>query len=240
MDSAAKGLEKSVSKKVGKAIADYKMIKDGDKILVAVSGGKDSMTLLKILSERRSFVPIRYEILAVHVDMGYRCVNKEVLKKFLGDNGYPFFFKKVDVLKGKSRRDITCFWCSWTRRKALFEAAREHGCNKIALGHHKDDIVQTILMNLLFEGQISAMSPNQEMFGGKLAIIRPLAYVDEKDTEALARQNKFPVPHCACPNADTTKRSVVAKFIKEIEKVTPGVKTNVFRSLQRIKKDYLL
>jgi len=235
-----KNLEKAVSKKVGSAIADYGMIKDGDKILVAVSGGKDSLTLLKILSERRSFVPIRYEILAVHVDLGYKCVNKEELKKFLQEKNYPFHFKKIDILKGKSRADITCFWCSWNRRRALFEAAKEYGCNKLAFGHHKDDIVATILMNLLFEGEISAMAPYQEMFKGKLSIIRPLAYVDEDDIEELARLNSFPVPHCSCPNTNATKRSVVTKFIKELEKTTPSVKTNVFRSLKRIKKDYLL
>jgi tRNA 2-thiocytidine biosynthesis protein TtcA len=95
-------------------------------------------------------------------------------------------------------------------------------------------------MNLLFEGEISAMAPYQEMFRGKLSIIRPLAYVDEDDIEELAHLNRFPVPHCLCPNANTTKRSVVAKFVKELEKTTPSVKTNIFRSLQRIKKDYLL
>ena len=98
-------LEKSVSKKIGRAIADYGMIKDGDKILVAVSGGKDSLTLLKFLSLRKKFVPIRYDILALHVDLGYRCVNKDVLKKFLEDNGYSYHFKKLDILKGKRREE---------------------------------------------------------------------------------------------------------------------------------------
>ena len=142
-------LEKSLSKKIGRAIADYGMIKDGDRILVAVSGGKDSLTLLKLLSERKKFVPIRYDILALHVDLGYRCVNKDVLKKFLEDNGYPYHFKKLDILKGKRRKDITCFWCSWNRRKALFEAAQTYGCSTIALGHHKDDIAQTIQFMLI-------------------------------------------------------------------------------------------
>ena len=233
-------LEKSLSKKIGRAIADYGMIKDGDRILVAVSGGKDSLTLLKLLSERKKFVPIRYDILALHVDLGYRCVNKDVLKKFLEDNGYPYHFKKLDILKGKRRKDITCFWCSWNRRKALFEAAQTYGCSTIALGHHKDDIAQTILMNLLFEGEISAMAPRQELFGGKLTLIRPLAYVDERDIQELARLYRFPLPHCACPNAGKTKRAVVGKFIDDLEKETPYVKTNILRSLQRIKKDYLL
>lgn len=233
-------LERSISKKVGRAVADYGMIKDGDRILVAVSGGKDSLTLLKVLSDRKAFVPIRYDVLALHVDMGYKCANKEVLKEFLHKRGYSFHFKTLDIFKGNQGLKITCFWCSWNRRKALFEAAKEYGCSKIALGHHKDDIVQTILMNLLFEGEISAMAPYQELFGGESAIIRPLAYVEEKDIEELARQYDFPVPHCACPNAKTSKRRAIKKFIAEIEEISPGVKSNIFRSLQRIKKDYLV
>ncbi len=238
--TALKKLEASISKKVGRACGDYGLIKDGDRIIVAVSGGKDSLALLKVLSDRLSFVPIRYEILAIHVDLGYKCVEKDVLKKYLQSRGYPFHFISTDILKGKSRADITCFWCSWNRRKVLFEAAEKYNCNKIALGHHKDDIVQTILMNLLFEGQISAMAPYQEMFEGKLAIIRPLAYVEEKETEELGRLSGFPVPHCRCPNAHKTKRAVVAKIIDELEETSPGVKTNIFKSLQRIKKEYLL
>ncbi len=233
-------LEKSISKKVGRAIADYGMIRDGDRILVAVSGGKDSLVLLKILSDRRRIVPIRYEVVAVHVDLGYACVNKEVLKKFLQERGYDLHVKKLDILKGKARSEISCFWCSWNRRKALFEAAKKYGCNKLAFGHHKDDIVQTILLNLLFEGEISAMSACQEMFKGKLSIIRPLAYVEEPEIAEFARLYGFPVPHCACPNSKTTKRAVVKKFVNDVQEICPGVKTNIFKSLTRIKKDYLL
>jgi len=233
-------LERSVSKKVGRAIADYDMIQDGDKILVAVSGGKDSLVLLKLLSDRATFVPIKYEIVALHVDLGYKCVHKETLQKFLREKGFSLQIKSVDILKGRPRAEITCFWCSWNRRKALFEAAREHGCNKIAFGHHKDDIVQTVLMNLLFEGEVSGMSPKQDMFGGKVSLIRPLAYVEEPETEELARLAGFPVPHCACPNAKVTKRAVVRDFINQLQDVCPSVKTNIFKSLQRVKKDYLL
>lgn len=266
-------IERSISKKVGRAIADYKMIEDGDRILVAVSGGKDSLTLLKILSDRKSFVPVKYDVLAIHVDLGYTCINKEALKKFLQDKGYAFQIKKIDVLKGRSREEITlqpvpikligtgripphgrkefgatgfsplgstCFWCSWNRRKALFEAAAEHGCNKIAFGHHKDDIVQTILMNLLFEGEISAMAPLQKMFKDKISLIRPLAYVEEKEIEELARLNSFPLPACSCPNGKTSKRALVRNFINELQGACPSVKTNIFKSLKNIKQDYLL
>jgi tRNA 2-thiocytidine biosynthesis protein TtcA len=239
-DKPRKKSETAISKKVGRAIGDYGMISDGDRILVAVSGGKDSLTLFKMLSQRRSFVPIRYDLVALHVDLGYHCAHQDVLKRFFEDEGYDLVIKKIDLLKDKARHEITCFWCSWNRRKALFEAAQEIGCNKIALGHHKDDIVQTILMNLLFEGQISAMAPKQDLFEGKVAIIRPLAYVEEKEIEEWVRLSGFPLPHCTCPNAATSKRLVVKKFLNELQAISPGIKTNVFKSLQNIKKDYLL
>lgn len=229
-----------LSKKVGKAIMDYKMLNGGDKILVAVSGGKDSLTLLKILEQRRSFVPIRYELVAVHVDMGYKCIHPRILEKYFKQNDYNYYMKKVDILKKTPREEMTCFWCSWNRRKALFETADKLGCNKLALGHHKDDIIQTFFLNLVFQGEISTMSPRQELFGGKIIIIRPLAYLEEKDCERFAKENNFPVPHCSCPNAGRTQRNQVAKLIKQVEKMSPNFKTNVFRSLQRIKKEYLL
>jgi len=229
-----------LSKRIGKAIMDYNMLSDGDKILVAISGGKDSMTVLKILEERRSFVPIKYELVAVHVDMGYKCIHPKILEKYLKENGYNYYFKKVNILKDIPRDKITCFWCSWNRRKALFEAADKLGCNKVALGHHKDDIIQTFLLNLVFQGEISTMAPRQELFNGKIVIIRPLAYVEEKDCERFAKENNFPIPHCACPNAGKTQRAQVGKLIKQIEKMSPNFKTNIFRSLQRVRKEYLL
>jgi len=229
-----------LSKKVGKAIMDYKMLEDGDRILVAVSGGKDSMTLLKILEQRRSFVPIKYELIAVYVDMGNRPTHNKTVEKYFRKSGYKYLIKKVDILKKTPREKITCFWCSWNRRKALFAAANKLGCNKIALGHHKDDIVQTFLLNLVFQGEISTMSPRQELFKGKIAIIRPLAYLEEQDTQRFAKENNFPVPNYRCPNRGKAQRGQVAKLIKQFEKMSPNFKTNIFRSLQRIKREYLL
>lgn len=229
-----------LSKKVGKALTDYGMIQDKDKILVAVSGGKDSLSLLKILRHRQSFVPVKYELLAVHVDMGYKCIQPKILKAYFKKNGYNYHIKKIDILKGKSRADITCFWCAWNRRKALFEAADKFGCNKIALGHHKDDIVATILLNLFFNSEISAMKPKQELFEGKVSIIRPLAYVEEKEIIRFSRLNDFPHPKCTCPNSNNSQRAEVGRIIRELEKTCPQVKTNIFRAVKKIKKDYLL
>ncbi|MFH0876926.1 MAG: tRNA lysidine(34) synthetase TilS [Candidatus Omnitrophota bacterium] len=242
MSKKASGLETAVSKKVGRAIFDYRMVADGDKILVAVSGGKDSLVLLKILSDRRSFVPIKYDLVAVHVDFqgGRHGVDRSLLKEHLKRQGVPFYFKKAKLRKGKGRENRSCFWCAWNRRKVLFELAAKYACNKLALGHHKDDIIETILMNLFFEGEISAMVPRQKMFEGKVTIIRPLAYVEKCDITKLAQRLDLPVAICRCPQSQTSNRRRMADLIQELEKKCPGVKTNIFRSLQRIKKDYLL
>jgi len=238
--SFLQGQEFYISKRVGKAIMDYQMLSDGDKIAVAVSGGKDSLTLLKVLADRQSFVPIKYELLAVHIDLGYPCMHPKILAEYFKSQRIKYHIEKVDILKGKTRRDITCFWCSWNRRKALFEVANRYGCTKVALGHHKDDIVETILLNLFFHGEISAMSPRQILFKGKIILIRPLAYVDEDMIRRFARRAGFPHEKCSCPNSLTSKRTQITGIIKDLEKVCPEIKTNIFKSIKRIKQDYLL
>ena len=238
--SSIQGPEFYISKRVGKAIHDYHMLDEGDKVLVAVSGGKDSLTLLKVLQDRQSFVPIKYDLLAVHVDMGYPCQHPKILSKHFEKMGIAYHIEKIDILKGKSRKDISCFWCSWNRRKALFETANRMGCTKVALGHHHDDIVETMLLNLFFHGEISAMSPRQELFGGKIVLIRPLAYVDEDMIVRFAKALEFPHHKCACPNSLTSNRTKMTELLKDLKKICPDVKKNIFRSLQRIKKDYLV
>ena len=234
------GTEYYISKRVGKASVDYNMLAEGDKILVAVSGGKDSLTLLRILQDRRKFVPIKYDLLAVHVDMGYPCQHPKILAAYFKELGVDYHIEKIDILQGKSRKDISCFWCSWNRRKALFQVADRFGCTKVAFGHHQDDIVETMLLNLFYHGEISGMCPRQELFGGKIVLIRPLAYVEEKMIVKFAKDAGFPHHKCACPNSITSKRTKMTDILTDLEKVCPDVKKNIFRSLKRIKKDYLL
>ncbi|MFH0917738.1 MAG: ATP-binding protein [Candidatus Omnitrophota bacterium] len=234
------GTEHHISKLVGKAMTDYEMIADGDKIAVAVSGGKDSLSLLKLLKDRQKFVPIKYELLAVHVDMGYPCHHPKMLAEYFKKIGVEYHIEKIDILKGKSRKDISCFWCSWNRRKALFEVTKRFNCTKLALGHHKDDIIETILMNMFFNGEISGMNPKQELFKGVIKIIRPLAYVDEDLIVKLAKTLEFPHHKCVCPNALTSKRTKITKMIRSLKKDCPDVKTNIFRSIKRIRSEYLL
>jgi len=238
--SVIQGPEFYISKRVGRAIMDYKMLCEGDKIAVAVSGGKDSLTLLRVLNDRRKFVPIKYDILAVHIDLGYPRSYAKPLERYFKKAGIKYHIEKVDVLRRTKPKDISCFWCSWNRRKALFETAVRFGCTKVALGHHKDDIIETILLNLFFQGEISAMSPKQELFGGKIILIRPLAYVEEYTIKRFAKLEKLPHQACVCPRSITSSRTRIANIIRQLKKVCPDVKTNIFRSVKRIKEDYLL
>lgn len=229
-----------ISTRIGRAIQDYKLIEDKDRILVAVSGGKDSLTLLKLLNERKKWAPVSYELRAMHVETDFRCggcVHTKVLKKFFEDIGVKYHFKKVKVLDGNRR--TSCFWCSWNRRKALFLAADRFGCNKIALGHHKDDIVETLLLNIFYHGEFAAMNPRQELFGGKVTIIRPLCYVEEENMRKFAKESGFPSQMCRCPNADMSKRRLMKEFVKKMERDCKYVKTNIFKSISRVKEDYI-
>jgi tRNA 2-thiocytidine biosynthesis protein TtcA len=245
----AKRLAELISKKTGQAMIDYNMLAENDKIAVAVSGGKDSLSLLKILKQRQKFVPIRHDIFAVHIDMGYPCQHPKILEKFFKENNIEYYIERVDILKDNNchnheikdkRQNISCFWCSWNRRKAIFQTADKFGCNKVALGHHFDDIVETILLNLFFQGEISAMSPRQELFKGALTIIRPFAYIQESLIAQFAKDCKLPYSHCRCPNSDTSKRKLIKEMLKNLQRISPDIKKNVFNSIKRIKKDYLL
>jgi tRNA 2-thiocytidine biosynthesis protein TtcA len=238
--ASLQGLEYYISKRIGRAIIDYGMINAGDKISVAVSGGKDSLTLLRILNERRRFVPVKYDLMAIHVDQGYPRSYSASLIKYFRKLKVDYHIEKTDALKKTQRKDINCFWCAWNRRKTLFQVADRLGFRKVALGHHLDDIVETVLLNMFFQGEISGMCPKQELFKGKITLIRPMAYVEEETIARFVKQEKIPHDSCTCPNSVVSCRAKMGKIIRGLRKTCPEVKTNIFRSLQRIKKDYLL
>jgi tRNA 2-thiocytidine biosynthesis protein TtcA len=230
----------NLSKALGKACWDYKMLQEGDRILLAVSGGKDSLALLRLLKERQAFVPIAYEIIACHVDMGFEWMDTEGLGTHFENEDVPYHIVKPPDKRWNAKKEFGCFWCSWNRRKALFDLMKELRCTKLALGHHMDDIVETLLMNLLFNGEIGTMKPYQEMFNGEFAIIRPLAYVQEKQLKRYSAGLELPVMKSECPHGNTSKRKLMKGLVSDMERHSPNVKKNVFRSLQRIRKDYLL
>jgi tRNA 2-thiocytidine biosynthesis protein TtcA len=229
-----------ISSRIGKAIADYNLIEDKDRILVAVSGGKDSLSLLKLLNERKRWAPISYELIAAHIETDYRCsgcVHTKALKKFFEDSGIDHRFEKIKILRKKGERP-SCFWCAWNRRKALFLLADSLGCRKIAFGHHKDDIIETLLLNIFYHGEFAGMNPRQELFDGKIVIIRPLCYVEERYLRLFAKESGFPFQMCKCPNSALSKRRMVKTMIQSVEKDCRYVKTNIFRSMARVKTEY--
>jgi tRNA 2-thiocytidine biosynthesis protein TtcA len=227
------------TKKAGKAIWDYRMLSDGDKVIVAVSGGKDSLCLLKIMQERLKFVPIDYELIACHVDMGFPWVNADVLADYFEREGLSYIIASPPEDWTGDIESLDCFWCSWNRRKAIFDLAGDIGANKIAFAHHMDDIIETMLLNLFFQGEIGTMMPYQEMFDGELAIIRPLAYVEEKELARLATILNLPVIASSCPRGDVSKRSLVKGIVADLKKHNRNVKKNIFRSLTKIRQEYL-
>ncbi len=226
-------------KKVGKTIKKYGMIEEGDRILVGVSGGKDSFTLLKILEDRRGFYPNQYELLAVHIATDLPCegiIKPEKMEEFLKSNNYPY---KIVHARIKNEKGLNPFWCSWNRRRILFELANKMGFNKIALGHHRNDVIETLLLNIFYHAEISTMLPYQSLFEGKMTIIRPLYNIPESDTEKFARLYNFPAVHCRCPFNHETRREMFKRIVKEIEKVHPKAGVNAIRAMENIKMEYL-
>lgn len=232
----------SLSKKVGAAIGDYDMLHDGDRVVVGFSGGKDSMTLLKLLKYRQTFAPIKFELLAMVIDMGLPGLDIKSLENFLQSEDVLYHIERTDFLReDRTIFDANRFWCSENRRQALFECAHRMGFNKLALGHHQDDIIETILFNLLFRGHLSTMRPKQEFFKDKITIIRPLAYIEGKKITALAKKANYPkLGDDDCPNKSMAKRKMIKDLIRRLERENHAVKTNIFKSVQRVKKDYLL
>jgi tRNA 2-thiocytidine biosynthesis protein TtcA len=235
--------EKEIRSLVGKAIHHYGLIQDGDRILVAVSGGKDSLSLLHLLKERLKRVPIRYEVFTVHIDLGFDSGRADILRDYFEEEGLTYHIEFTDIGKranSSENRENPCFLCAWERRKKLFQLANRFKCNKVALGHHKDDIIETLLLNIFYSGEISTMLPLQSLFKGKITIIRPLSLLEEKKVEKFARAMHLPVGSSGCPSSGRTKRKEVKEIIETLSTKNHRVKGNIFRSLSNIKMDYML
>ncbi len=228
---------------MGKAIHRYGMIQDGDRILVGVSGGKDSLSLLTLLSERAKRVPVHYELLAVHVDLGFQSSGADMLTEFFEAKKVAYHIEPTriaELANGPDNRENPCFLCSWERRKRVFSLAQRFGCNKIAFGHHKDDIIETFLLNVFYSAEISTMLPLQPLFKGKITLIRPLALIEEKKIEWFAKEMGLPYFPCVCPASGKSKRRKVKELLSVLEKENRLVKGNIFRSLSNVKMDYML
>ena len=235
--------DKDLNRKVAKALHQYKMISDGDRIVVALSGGKDSLTLLWILNQRLIHIPVKYKLFPVYLDPGFENGFSDALKAYCQDQGYDLRIEKTDfgiIAHSAENRENPCFLCSRLRRKRLFEIAKELNCPKLALGHNKDDLIETLFLNMCYAGEISTMKPYQPFFKGEFTIIRPLVLVDKEMTRQKANHDHFPQFINPCPSADRSQRSAVRGLLDDLYKNNRNIKGNIFRSMSNIKSEYLL
>jgi tRNA 2-thiocytidine biosynthesis protein TtcA len=219
------------------------MLQDGDRIVVGVSGGADSLTLMWMLAERLPRIPINFELFPVHIDPGFEGSFSKSLKRYIANSGFSLRIEHTDYgILGHStvNRENPCFLCSRLRRQRLFEIADELGCNKLALGHNKDDIIETLFLNICYAGEISTLVPSQAFFKGRFTVIRPLAYADEDLIRAFAREQLFPEFVNPCPSANHSKRQELKILLKQLYRSNKKIKGNIFRAMSRVKLDYLL
>jgi tRNA 2-thiocytidine biosynthesis protein TtcA len=226
-----------------KAVLDYSMIEEGDRVLIGVSGGADSYALLDLLDSQMIFVP-HFSFIAVNIDMGFDpdFIAYRELTKYFQEHQYPYVMEKTDIgvlSHSDFNKKNPCFLCSRLRRKRIFEIAEEKGCNKIAFAHHRDDIIETLLINMFYGREISTMMPNQSIFGGKLHIIRPLAYLREELVKKYSRERQFPTVKNECPTSENSKRIYVKKLLNELQRDNPDIRHNIFKAMSHVKPDYL-
>lgn len=217
-----------------KAIDDYEMINEGDKIAIGISGGKDSLTLLYALSGMRKFYPKKYELAAISVDLGLGIQNMDKIKELCDSLEVPFYIEKTEI--GNIVFDIRkeknpCSLCAKMRKGALNNKALELGCNKIAYAHHKDDIIETMMMSFIYEGRINSFAPVTHLEKTGLYVLRPMMYVSEAEVIGFKNKYQLPVAKNPCPVDGHTKREYIKKLISEINKENPGVKERMFTAI---------
>ena len=238
-------LAKRLRRQVGEAIADFDMVRAGDKIMVCLSGGKDSYALLDILLSLKQHAPIDFEIVAVNLDQKHPGFPTEVLPEYLTAIDVPFRIIEQDTYSVVKRvipeGKTMCSLCSRLRRGALYRVAKEIGATRIALGHHRDDILETFFLNLFHGGRLKAMPPKLVSDDGAHVVIRPLAYCKEQDLEEYAKVRAFPIIPCnLCGSQENLQRQVVKDMMREWEKKFPGRLETMFASLQRVSPSHLL
>ncbi len=241
----ANKLEKRLTRLVGLAIGDFNMIEDGDRVMVCVSGGKDSYAMLDVLLMLRARAPIRFDLIAVNLDQKQPGFPEHVLPAYLKAKGVPFHIEEQDtysIVKRVIREGkTTCSLCSRLRRGILYRVATELGATKIALGHHRDDILETLFLNMFYGGKMKGMPPKLRSDDGRHVVIRPLAYVKEADLARYASERQFPIIPCdLCGAQETLKRREVKALLREWEKRFPGRVESLFTSLSNVVPSHLM
>jgi tRNA 2-thiocytidine biosynthesis protein TtcA len=237
-------LAKRLRHQVGQAIGDFGMIEDGDKVMVCLSGGKDSYTMLDILLQLQAKAPVRFELIAVNLDQKQPDFPEHVLPDYLTARGVPFHIIEQDTYSTVTRvipaGKTMCSLCSRLRRGALYHWAAGNGITKIALGHHRDDILATFFLNLFYQAQLKAMPPKLRSDDGRHVVIRPLAYCKESDIANYALDRQFPIIPCnLCGSQDNLQRKAVQRMLAEWEQVQPGRSENIFRALGNVSPSQL-
>lgn len=250
-------LSPEINRLIGRALHKYGMLADGDRVMIAVSGGIDSLVLCRVLDLWRRKAPINYQLLPVHLDMGFAGYIPGIgtlagqplpgtgaaVKLQLDLLGLPYLIENTtygpEALAAEAGKN-GCYRCSTRRRARLFELAREHNCNKLALGHHQEDIIETFFLNLLYGGNISTMVPRQVLFNGNLTLIRPLALLSKELIRRLGRQFAVEAVANPCPLTDNSKRHAVRTLVNNLTDQDPRMTANIFAALGNVRLDYLL
>lgn len=232
-------LRTRLTKRFHKACADYGLIGDNDHVLVGVSGGKDSLALVEFLGKRAQVYVPRFRVTAVYVRLKERSYQSDIeyLQRFCAGVHVPFVVRDTEI--GAEEKKDPCFLCSWYRRKALFDVAQELSCNKIALGHHKDDIVETLLMNLIFQGSIGTIPPLLQMEKMPIQMIRPLCMMEEREIARYAELSGYEKQIKACPLEKESSRTEMKALLKQLEKLNPNVRDSIWGAMENIKAEYL-
>jgi len=234
---------RQINKSIGQAIHQYNMISHNDKIAIAVSGGYDSLTLLWFLIKRLPRIPIQYKLVCIHVDPGFDGGYSKLLQQYVQSLDIEIQIEYTDIgpiAHGAENRENPCFLCSRLRRKHIFDIAEHFACNKVALGHNKDDLIETLMINMLYAGEISCMKPMQSFFNGKLSLIRPLAYTDSDMIRKFANNFQLPQFINPCPSAQNSRRSDVRNMLAALYQKNKKIRGNLFRAMHNVRADYLL
>ena len=236
---------KKITQRFHKACADYGLIEDGDHILIGLSGGKDSLLLTELLGRRAKIYKPRFQVTALHVRVKERDYHTDIsyLESFCAEANVPLVVRDVEIGDPKDAKDIKdtnpCFLCSWYRRKTLFNVAQELGCNKIAFGHHRDDVAQTLLMNLIFQGAFATMPPILHLEKMPLQIIRPLCLIDEADISKYAEMREYQKQTKLCPFEHVSSREKVKDLLEQIKQLNPEAIDSICGAMTNIKTEYL-
>lgn len=234
-------LDRKLKARLSKALETYQMIESGEKVLIGLSGGKDSLALTELLGLRSKIFNPRFELMAAHVSMSNIPYQADIdyLRAFAARFDIPFVHRTTSFDPSTDNRKSPCFLCSWSRRKMLFDIAKEHGCTKIALGHHQDDMIHTLLMNITFQGAFASMPPLLKMQKFDMTIIRPLCFMIESDLKAFADERVYHKQVKSCPYEKETYREDMKGVLRKLEQMNPQVRSSLWSSMTNIHHDYL-